>query len=721
MSTNKEHDTNQSTTFLFLRVCYRHKTKLRSFECLPSFPQLIDQIIHLYPTTKSKLVSSSNPSKATSSSSNESNHNNTESSNHNKEEKSNRKQHKWRLQTNDGDWIETEHDWNTMIQYLKEINRRETHPNENDSSSNPIHLTLQLMIDDEADNTTYNPELPSFQNCYKNPLTLIYQRPPPPPYKPPVRPAQNPAGYGANPYAAAPPYYPPYNAPVPPTQYHPNGPYTQPPPNIPHPNHAIIPAKRPNHAIEPMMGSNPIKKRKLNEENTIAVPTVSNSASTPMPSGPPPSELLDANPYGIVHMNGYVWCDACNRWFQILCFDSHLQGKKHRKNIEAFSFRKVLKHWQNIRTKVVDDVSKCNLKELSVDNNLWYAQICLSCLSEVHYSSWEQHVTGQVHQNNFAKCPRKVCVHRQIPPGNEGCNDIPTLFSEKYFSQISNYVPGSKILILGEQDFSYSLAVCGILQSGLNLVGTSYLGAFDPNSMEPEEHPADDGLRANYFRNTLPSHDGRLQQNLHLLSSYRAHIAHDIDATKLFESLTNTNPKVYCGPFDIIVFPFPRASLKRGLDFRNSTLIQGFFYEIRMRRSELLYPLSQIQMIVLDNQFKEWDVANIAKENGWTLKWRCSINFSSLPQYQPRELSGKAWNPKTARLLVFLWDTDFDKTVEGPLDALNSINDLALLPDEAMKVTKQAKMMDAYHAQGIRQYHDPSLTRLAAPPSSLQR
>lgn len=259
------------------------------------------------------------------------------------------------------------------------------------------------------------------------------------------------------------------------------------------------------------------------------------------------------------------------------------------------------------------------------------------------------------------------------------------------------------------------------------MVGTSYLGAFDANASEPEEHPADDGIRANYFRKTLPSHNGQLQQNLKLLATYGAKTAHNIDATKLYECLHSAKPKVYCGPFDIIVFPFPRASLKRGLDFRNSTLIQGFFNEIRIHRESLLYPLSQIQMIVLDNQFKEWDVANIAKENGWTLKWRCCINFSSLPQYQPRELSGKAWNPKTARLLVFLWDEHFDKNKEKKLFALNETNDLALLPDEAMKITKQARLLDQYHAQGIRQYQEPKIpqlpqiARLSAPPSSLQR
>ena len=253
----------------------------------------------------------------------------------------------------------------------------------------------------------------------------------------------------------------------------------------------------------------------------------------------------------------------------------------------------------------------------------------------------------------------------------------------------------------------YDEAVCNKLGTGSNLVGTSYLGAFDVNA-PPEEHPKDDGVRTNYFRETLPSHDGKLQQNLAALRQMKAQCAHSIDATKLVECLTAATPKIYCGPFDIIVFPFPRASLKRGNDFRNSALVQGFFWEINKQRSKLLYPLSQVQVICLDNQFKEWDIANIAKENGWTLKWRCGVDFASMPLYQPRELSGKAWTPHKigALLLVFLWDSEFDEKKSKKLEKLNELNDMALLPEEAMKVTNQAKIMDAYHANGIRQYKD---------------
>ena len=101
-----------------------------------------------------------------------------------------------------------------------------------------------------------------------------------------------------------------------------------------------------------------------------------------------------------------------------------------------------------------------------MNDDLWYAQVCVSCLSEVAYCSWHKHVRGQVHQSNFSKCPRAVTLKRSIPPGNEGSTVIPTLFDKKYFTQISNYVTGSKILVLGEQDFSYSLGMnpCGDLK-----------------------------------------------------------------------------------------------------------------------------------------------------------------------------------------------------------------------------------------------------------------
>ena len=257
---------------------------------------------------------------------------------------------------------------------------------------------------------------------------------------------------------------------------------------------------------------------------------------------------------------------------------------------------------------------------------------------------------------------------------------IPKLCTAEHFLKIGNYIKGSKILILGEQDFSYTLSLCNLLNSGDNIIGTSYLKAYNPMSTEPEQYPSDDGIRANYFRWTLPSHEGVLEYNLMLLKQYNATIGHGIDGTKLYESLNNNN--LYNGRFDIIVFPFPRASLKRGLDFRNSTLIQGFFNSVRINKEHILYPNSQIQLIILENQFNEWDITNIAAENGFILKWRSCVDFNLLKGYQPRELSGKKWNPEknNPRLLVFLWDINFNYNNNKQLIQLNSVNHQALLP-----------------------------------------
>ena len=61
--------------------------------------------------------------------------------------------------------------------------------------------------------------------------------------------------------------------------------------------------------------------------------------------------------------------------------------------------------------------------------------------------------------------------------------ELPILFSEEYFSQIANYRSGSKVLVLGEQDFSYSLAVLRILENnGTNIDESVYSKSLDIKS-----------------------------------------------------------------------------------------------------------------------------------------------------------------------------------------------------------------------------------------------
>ena len=204
MSTNKEQiqdiNNQRSKKCLFLRVCYRHKCKLRSFECFPSFKELINVIIKLYPSIKSELSSSPFANR-------DKNKNNKNDNNKNRNDKDSKRQQCWRLETNESDWIQNDNDWNVMIQYLKHsksnkkkktkitpngYGKRNTFIKENDSSSNhekkdeqtkdgnkkdddSILFTLRLIIEDQ-ENDPYDPKMPSFIKCYKNPLTLINER-----------------------------------------------------------------------------------------------------------------------------------------------------------------------------------------------------------------------------------------------------------------------------------------------------------------------------------------------------------------------------------------------------------------------------------------------------------------------------------------------------------------------------------------------------------------
>ena len=343
-------------------------------------------------------------------------------------------------------------------------------------------------------------------------------------------------------------------------------------------------------------------------------------------------------------------------------------GKKDLKFIDAMGLRKTLFHWQRTRTKQIFDLPKYNVKKLSLDDSLLYGQVCLSCLTECHHSNWIAHSQSKEHQSTWYKNPRIVELRRSIPLADtnemeqENNKTLPTLMSKDYFLQIANYRSGSKVLVLGEQDFGYSLAVSRILEKNGLVIGTSYLAAFDENSqyIEPEEQQ-DDGIHA--------SHSSLLKNNLNTLNRNGVITAHNIDATRLYENLRDQQ-LIENGPFDIVVFPFPNVSSKGGLDFQNSLLVQGLLHNLRKYRNKLLYCHSQIQFLVLENQFKDCDILNIAKENGWTLKWRCLADFDLLSGYQASVTND---NNDGAWFVVFQFDENYPRS-RKELELLDKLN-----------------------------------------------
>ena len=365
-----------------------------------------------------------------------------------------------------------------------------------------------------------------------------------------------------------------------------------------------------------------------------------------------------------------IWCNICEMDISIIHYNNHLNSHKHVKCLRDNEMRAALNHWRNIRTKSIGYYGNTSL---CIDDNLWYGQGCLLCLKEIQYKSWYKHKNSISHLKKFKTNPIIATFKRKYIPGQV----IPVLYTHDYCDRICNYYDGKlKKLVLGEQDFSFTLSLVKLINDGSNIIGTSYLDEYNPFSKEKELTAyADDGERSKYVRHTLPSHNGILMRNLDILKyQYNTIIGHGIDATNLYYSLKKKN--IYKYKFDIIIFPFPRVNLKRGIEFKNSLLIQGFFNELRINRNYLMNNNGYIHIIVLNTQFYEWDIYNISYENGFILEYCLYFDFQMLPEYGPRDVSGKEWKPKKGETLlcVFKYNNNFNINNDYILKQLNSIN-----------------------------------------------
>merc|ERR1712087_1005224 len=134
-------------------------------------------------------------------------------------------------------------------------------------------------------------------------------------------------------------------------------------------------------------------------------------------------------------------------------------------------------------------------------------------------------------------------------------------------------------------------------------------------------------------------------KNIQEIKSLGGCILHSVDATDLPGTLLT---QVSTGEFDIVVFPFPRYSLKRSVDPGNSQLLRGFFRSVN--KAGVLAPGGVVQVLMLGTQYAEWDTACMALEAGFRLQ-----DFVTLPPgfYQSREMSGKAWTPQNGVLYSF--------------------------------------------------------------------
>jgi len=300
--------------------------------------------------------------------------------------------------------------------------------------------------------------------------------------------------------------------------------------------------------------------------------------------------------------------------------------------------------WRAERLEAIDpeDGDLATGKNHKPSLDLWFGGVCLCCLAVVSHVSWRNHAAGGRHARSFSACPVRLRQDlKRVPtaPPVEFFHDAP-------FWEAAGWAdPALPILSVGEMDFSFSLALARLRTPRSTLVATSYLEAFSPGELE--RYPEDDAERADFQRHALPAMAGALQQNLSELAELGAEVLHGVDATDLEATL---RARRFGGQFGCAVFPFPRATLKRENDPRNSELVRGFLLNAAPGAG-LVAADGSVQLVLLGTQYEEWDVAGAAADAGLTLHRRMVFERGF---YQPREVSGREWDfGRHAELLCF--------------------------------------------------------------------
>lgn len=144
-----------------------------------------------------------------------------------------------------------------------------------------------------------------------------------------------------------------------------------------------------------------------------------------------------------------------------------------------------------------------------------------------------------------------------------------------------------------------------------------------------------------------------MYQNIAQLVARGVPVVHSVDARDLQRTLL---ARYIPGGFTKVVFPFPRGSLNRGVDARNTDLLQRFF--VSATNDLILKKFGQVHLIMIisekgTDQFSAWGVQDLAEQNGMYFCGSSIFDPNSLPPYQPRDLCGRPWNPYLAKLYIF--------------------------------------------------------------------
>jgi len=217
------------------------------------------------------------------------------------------------------------------------------------------------------------------------------------------------------------------------------------------------------------------------------------------------------------------------------------------------------------------------------------------------------------------------------------------------------YTRTQKIIILGEADFSFTLAMMrAFKRSYSTIIGTSYMRKWGHGKPPPSWNS--DPKKRQFLNESLQKLDPTLDE----IVERGGYCRFGVDARNLEATLFNKDHTgKWCGKlknmkFDRIIFPFPRASLNRFDRVDDTDLMRGTFRSTQ----KMLNSTGELHIIMHTSrqgvaQLDLWKIRDLAEEEN--LVWRAALPFDpkKMPAYNPKDVTGRPWRPFEPRVHVF--------------------------------------------------------------------
>eukprot|EP00301_Raphidiophrys_heterophryoidea_P027675 c9767_g2_i1.p1 GENE.c9767_g2_i1~~c9767_g2_i1.p1 ORF type:complete len:302 (-),score=70.31 c9767_g2_i1:78-983(-) len=181
--------------------------------------------------------------------------------------------------------------------------------------------------------------------------------------------------------------------------------------------------------------------------------------------------------------------------------------------------------------------------------------------------------------------------------------------STPFSNLTSQYMPSQEILVVGDGDLSFSVALTELVGSGRRIIATSYPLKVD-----------------------LVKHHPSAARNIEKLTSKGVRVFFGVDATALSQC-TPLRDKT----FDRIIFNFPHTG--SDIPAHNAKLVGAFLQScqsmLRISNADREIQPGQVQLTLFQKQFDKWGVTAEAKSAGLALLAGRTFHVQAFPGYEP--------------------------------------------------------------------------------------